>query len=474
MRNRKLIYGIAIIVCILMIVVESLIIYSEYFSPGPNPDTQLQVLIRQHNVTPLHGIDQTMHSEAKIALGRLLFFDKILSGNKDISCATCHHPTLHSGDELAVSIGTGGSGLGKERQLGEGRAFIPRNAPEVFNRGETAWHSMFWDSRISRTDSGAIVTPAGDKLPSGVESVLAAQAMFPVLSRDEMRGHIGDLDIQGQPNELALLDDTDEPAIWAAIMARILAIPEYVTLLEAAYPDTPPEDLGFQHIGNAIAAFEGATFHSIYSPWNYYLKGDLNALSAEAKEGALLFFGDAGCGQCHTGSLLTDQAHHVLAVPQVGPGKGDTAPLDLGRILETDQEADRFAFRTPSLHNVALTGPYMHDGAFKTLESAISHHLNPAQSLNNYDSAQHLPPALRDTFQNDTDLLSSMLANLDTEVLPNRLLSNDEVELLLTFLASLTDSHQAYLEIVPETVPSGLPVSDDLTNLAYLPAQPAP
>ncbi|HIP71387.1 MAG TPA: cytochrome-c peroxidase, partial [Anaerolineae bacterium] len=83
-----------------------------------------------------------------VTLGEALYFDKILSGNRDISCATCHHPTLASGDELALSIGTGGMGLGPQRQMGVGRERIPRNAPEVFNRGAVEWRTMFWDSRV--------------------------------------------------------------------------------------------------------------------------------------------------------------------------------------------------------------------------------------------------------------------------------------------------------------------------------------
>lgn len=142
--------------------------------------------------------------------------------------------------------------------------------------------------------------------------------MFPVTSNDEMRGAPGDQDVLEQPNELALIAASDFPAIWDALTARLLAIPEYVTLFQAAYPDVLISELGFEHTANAIAAFEIEAFTLLNSPWQRYLNGDEMALSSAAKAGALLFYGDAGCSWCHSGPLFTDQMAHNLAVPQVG------------------------------------------------------------------------------------------------------------------------------------------------------------
>ena len=122
------------------------------------------------------------------------------------------------------------------------------------------------------------------------------------------------------------------------------------------------------HAANAIAAYEIATFTFLDAPWDHYVAGEHTALSDEAKQGALLFYGKANCGKCHSGNLFTDQAHHNICAPQLGPGKGDEAPLDLGRARETGEAADRFAFRTPPLRNVAVTGPWMHDGVYTTAE----------------------------------------------------------------------------------------------------------
>ena len=316
----------------------------------PNLDQQLHDLIEEQGITRLDP--GTEPEPGLAALGQALFFDKLLSGNRDISCATCHHPTFSVGDALPVAIGTGGTGQGDRRTLGRDRSLIPRNSPEVFNRGVAEWKSMFWDSRVAVGLDGEFVSPAGGQLPEGLSNVLAAQAMFPVTSRDEMRGSYGDADVTSRDNELTLLEDDDLPAIWEALMARLLANPEYVQLFQAAYPEVPLDELGFQHAANAIAAFEVQAFTLYHTPWYSYLEGDDDAISDEAKEGALLFYDQVGCAECHSGPLFTDQEHHVLASPQVGPGKGEQAPWDLGRIRETGKAEDEFAFRTPPLHNL--------------------------------------------------------------------------------------------------------------------------
>src|SRR2546428_1670787 len=116
-------------------------------------------------------------SPALVDLGQALMFDKVLSGNRDIACATCHNPASHAGDGLALSIGTGGSGLGPSRTLGPGRQFIPRNAPTLVNTGLGAFY-LFWDGRVSGS-SFAFQTPAGAPLPPRPPHNPATHAMFP-------------------------------------------------------------------------------------------------------------------------------------------------------------------------------------------------------------------------------------------------------------------------------------------------------
>ncbi|MCO6451490.1 MAG: VCBS repeat-containing protein [Caldilineales bacterium] len=425
----------------------------------------LRQLLAEKNITALDpGPEQ---DPAKVALGRALFFDKELSGNRDISCATCHHPSLASGDNLSLSVGTAGLGLGPERLRGAMRPLIPRNATELFNRGAPEWHTMFWDSRVETMPTGGFTGPAEipAALPEGLDSVLAAQAMFPVTSDAEMRGAKGDADVYGQDNELARFDGDDVYDIWQGLMTRLLAIPEYRELFAAAYPDVAPADLGFQHAANAIAAFEIDAFTLLNSPWDRFLAGDGKALSPDQIRGVLLFYGKAGCANCHSGNLFTDQLAHNIAAPQLGPGKGREAPFtDWGRYRETKVATDRYGFRTPPLRNVTLTGPWLHDGAYADMESVIRHHLDPAAALRGFD-LQELTPDIRVETEWRQKTIDEMLASLDPLLTPTLEsgLSDAEIDQLIAFLEALTDPAAADLShIIPDSVPSGLPITDTL------------
>lgn len=427
-------------------------------SAGPyDVDTQVRDALAQANVTRLSRLPA--NDPALVRLGQALMFDKILSGNRDVSCATCHNPRSATTDHLSLSIGTGGSGSASARVLGAARQFNPRNSQELFNRGYPEFSRMFWDGRVSST-GGQLETPAGAELPPGLAGALAAQAMFPVTIRHEMRGEPGDLDRFGVPNELGELSDDDMPGIWAGIMARVLAIPEYVAMFEAAYPGVPVAELGFQHAANAIAAFTADAFTTVDSPLDRYLGGDASALGEAEKRGAILFFGDAKCGSCHLGPHLTDQLFHSIAVPQVGPGMTPNEPEDRGRERVTASAADRFQFRTPPLRNVELTGPWMHDGAYTTLEGAVRHYLDVELALRNYSPAQ-LREDLRATYLSDPATLDAMAASIDSRVQAPPTLSDAEVADIVSFLRALTDPAAADLTgTIPAGVPSGLPVDD--------------
>src|SRR5438876_7094695 len=219
--------------------------------PPASLDAELRQSLGRSGVVPIGPTP--LQAPALVDLGQALLFDKILSGNRDIACATCHDPVSHATDGLALSIGTGGSWLGPSRTLGPGRQLIPRNAPTLVNAGLGSFY-LFWDGRVSGNRFG-FQTPAGTALPSGLPSLLAAQAMFPVMNREEMRGARGDLDRFGNPNELAEFADTDFVGLWHAVTQRLLAIPEYVTKFNNAFPGTPTSALGFEHAATAIAAF---------------------------------------------------------------------------------------------------------------------------------------------------------------------------------------------------------------------------
>ena len=425
---------------------------------GGGSSGRLSLLLSKSGVTQLDPGPTA--DPAIVKLGEALFFDKILSGNRDISCATCHHPQFAGGDGLPLSFGTGGHGLGPNRTPGEDRIFIPRNAPDLFNRGSPEWETMFWDGRVNISAIYGLSTPVGNGLPPMLETPLEAQGLFPVTSREEMRGDIGDMDRDGRPNELAAIDNMEPKAMWAALMKRLLAVPGYVELFNAAYPDTPTAELGFEHASLALAAYEIHAFTFMDSPWDRYLAGEREALSEEAKRGAILFYGEARCSACHGGNLLTDQHYHNIAVPQLGPGKLSDVALDLGRFLETGLPEDRYAFRTPPLRNVALTGPYMHNGAYADLEDAVRHHLNAADSLRNYDAGL-LPVVFRETVRGEAEIQADILKSLDPLAAAPPELTDEQVADLLAFLDALTAPSAADLSrLVPDSVPSGLPVED--------------
>ena len=208
-----------------------------------------------------------------------------------------------------------------------------------------------------------------------------------------------------------------------------------------------------------MAAYQMEVFTFLDSPWDRYLQGEEAALSPEAMAGAELFYGKAGCAQCHSGPLLSDLQFYNIGVPQIGPGKAPHEPYDYGRARETGDERDLFAFRTPPLRNVSITGPWMHNGAYTTLEGAVRHHLNPTQAVAEYDFDQLSPLLLAEdsgeTAVHTAALSASSLVALRTG------LSDAEVAALLAFLEALTSPSALDLEhTIPAAVPSGLPVDD--------------
>lgn len=426
-------------------------------APPPDLDEQLAAVLDQQPV-PVDPLDPltplTPSGLALVELGAALFFDPILSGPKDTACASCHHPSFGSSDGLSLTLGTGAVGVGPMRAEAPHPPFVPRHAQALFNLGQPGFTRMFWDGRVELDAGGVLRTPAGADLLPGLDGPLAAQAMFPVLDRQEMRGEADQLTVLGEANELGALADDDSQAIWAALMLRLGTIDGYLELFTAAYPGQSFDELSFVDAANAIAAYERQAFSFPSAPWDAYLRADTSAISDAAKLGAILFYGPAGCGGCHSGPLLTDHEFHSTGVPQLGPGKAASAPFDHGRELVTNNPSDRFAFRTPSLRNVAVSPPYMHDGALVELQQVLVHYGSPTTSIADFDPTP-LHPELIGTVQQGADHIAQIVASLsDLLVLePNFVgLSN-----LREFLKTLTDPGVAALpELRPDTVPSGL------------------
>ena len=382
-------------------------------------------------------------------LGQALVFDKILSGNRDISCSTCHLPLLATGDGKSLSVGQGGFGLGSGRSH-PANAFIPRNAPPLFNLA--AMKHLFWDGRVQADGSGRISTPAGSHITPEMAAAfefgpISALGLFPVTNRAEMRADGG--------NELAQVPDENFTEIWRRVMLRLGEIQEYRSLFRAAYPLMRFEDLTFAHASNAMAAFFVKELTFTGAPWDRFLNGNDRALSNDQLEGAKMFL-TLKCSVCHNGSTFSDEQFHNVAVAQVGPGQGNGPSRrdDFGRMNVSGQASDRYRFRTTPLRNVELTGPFGHDGAIFTLEGFIEHYSESDVKLHTFDPSP-LDPALRGTLLPNAN---AILAQRDT-LLNGVVFGKDIVSKLMAFMTALTDPAARDLsDIAPRRVPSRLPV----------------
>ena len=427
-------------------------------------DRALDRVIAARGLEPLEAPPLVISS--KFRLGQMLFFDPILSGTRDVACATCHLLGRGTSDGVDLAVGVHAAGLAEERRpLGAPRVH-PRNSMDLWNRGHASVRNMFWDGRVSEIEApvSRFQTPMGDYLPDGIESVLAAQALFPLAGEEEMLGLAHDRsapDLPGdhgdRPNEIALAVaglDEDEPELFVAVhdalMRRLMGQAgtpladwqiAYRRLIAAAYPDMLLGAVTMGDLANAIGHFQELAFVTRETPWDRYLAGDGSAIGRAAKEGALLFYGKGRCVSCHSGPLLSDFQFHALAVPQIGPGIDESGD-DRGRYEATRIPRHLYQFRTPPLRNVTLTAPYFHDGAVARLEDAIALHLAPPAASSHESEAE----ALRRT--RFSPILRRGVA-----------LSEAERVSLLAFLQSLEDAQAGNRAlIVPASVPSGLPV----------------
>ena len=385
---------------------------------------------------------------ALVELGRALAFDKILSGNRDISCMTCHLPSFATGDARSLSIGQGASGLGTARVHPQ-NLFIPRNAPAAFNL--FALEPLFWDGRVFHDEFGGLHTPAGVALTPSMRAVfefgtLSALPLFPVLSREEMRANAG--------NELAAVDDDHPEQVWQALMVRLGGIPEYRRMFEQAYPRQSFGQMTFAHASNAIAGFLTSELAFNNSPWDRFLAGNDKAMTTVQLQGAKNFM-SARCSICHNGPALTDNKFHNVAVAQIGPGKGGISGSDdFGRELVTGNSLERYAFRTPPLRNVELTAPYGHDGAIVDLRDFVDHYSKSHEKLQAYNPLQL-----------ESLLQGTLVANFAGILLTRDILlsgvefSAQTVDEVTEFMKALTDPAARNLDhVVPMRVPSGLPI----------------
>ncbi len=395
-------------------------------------------------------------------IGQLLFYDKILSGNKNISCGTCHNHDRAGGDGLSLGIGEGGVGVGPDRTAGTGpdaiRKRIPRNAPSLWNLGHNSIDVLFHDGRLTRSDSygNGFDSPAEEWLPQGLDTLIAAQALFPLTAQFEMAGNPRENEIAG-----ATHDRID--IAWPIIAKRVRTIPAYGEMFVQAFDHIEePSDVSIVEIGNAMGAFIISEWQSYDSPYDQWVTG--TPLPEDAERGRQLFFNNR-CASCHAGPLFTDQQFHALGLPAFGPGRTrqwDQISRDLGRMAETNLLEDAYKFRTPSLRNVALTAPYGHNGAYPSLAAMIRHHANPAGSAAAWTTDMaNLPdvPWLAAADFAIREDSAEMARQAGVNDLPAITLSDHDVTDLVAFLQALTGETALTRPMgPPKTVPSGLPV----------------
>lgn len=335
----------------------------------------------------------------KVELGRFLFYDPILSGNRDVACATCHQPEFNYAEFLETSIGVNGTGSDSKRQfrLPNTIPFVKRNSQSVLNTAFNGIQNhgeydprlapMFWDMRAKS---------------------LEEQALLPITTLEEMRGH-----------------SFAEEAVLDEIIDRIRKIPEYQTLFSEAFSgETNP--VHAKNMAKAIAAYE-RTLVANNARFDQYMRGDSNALSLSEKEGLNLFL-RTGCAKCHNGPMLSDFKLHTLGVPDTQNRKESDAGIN-----------NDYAFRTPTLRNLRYTAPYMHSGKFVTLEHVLQFYedISGGKLPNPHVSARQMDP-----------LATQMNVNFR------------DISGIVEFLNTLNDD--TFDKTVPTRVPSGLKVKGNV------------
>jgi cytochrome c peroxidase len=294
-----------VLVCVILFFLPSLALAVDT-SPAPPPATMVNINRlgpeRIGNLSPVPIPPSNPLTSQKVLLGKQLYFDTRLSNDNTISCATCHSPSLGWSDAGPTS-----SGINK--QLGG------RRSPPVSN---AAYYPLqFWDGRA----------------PS-----LEEQAKGPIENPVEMGN-----------THLVMLRTVQD-------------IPGYVDEFRHAFGEST---LTIDQVADAIASFE-RTVVTTDSPFDRYVKGDVNALTPLEKKGLEIFNGKGHCTACHWGGHLSDGRFHNLGAKQTGPLKEDNGRYDV-----TKDPQDKGKFKTPTIRDVALRAPYLHSGSEKTLEDVV-------------------------------------------------------------------------------------------------------
>ncbi len=374
-------------------------------------------------------------SQATVELGRLLFWDPILSGEKDIACATCHHPAFAYADGRDISLGTGSVGLGPTRRdASSGRIpLVKRNSPTVLNtafnglRGGRGRRQAF--DTATPPSPASVDQAAAPMLWDNRVRSLEAQALEPLKAREEMRG-----------------DAYGEDVAVDRVVSRLQANAQYVALFAQAFGPGAPIDA--QQLGQAVAAFERSLV-GMNSPFDRFTAGDQRAITTQQRRG-LDAFNDAGCARCHGGPMFSDFGLHAEGV------------AEHPKLAQPDAGTRQFRFRTPTLRNVATTAPYMHNGMLATLDDVLRFYDNGRSENPNVLAAT--------TGQRGGNGGGRAAGNggaggrrgdgdgvprLDRRFVGVNDISDDQMRDIVAFLAALSDT--SFDTMIPAQVPSGLP-----------------
>jgi cytochrome c peroxidase len=275
-------------------------------SPLPWPLTAFPQLPEVMNDVP----------EARIELGHLLFFDPVLSVDRETACVTCHSERWGMGDGLPRAVGHGAgllSGPGRE-----GPNPLRRNSPSLYNLAFRP--TLLW---------------------VGNARTLEEQALIPLFAEDEMSADPG------------------------ALVAELASIPEYAELFADAFPDDPK--VSIENLASALAAYQ-RTFISEHSTYDGYVENRPELMTDDQREG-MFRFAEMGCDTCHTPPLFESETFANRNVPEV------EGIVDHGLEERTGREEDRGKFRTVTLRNLRSTEPYFHNGSVLKLPDAIRHEM---------------------------------------------------------------------------------------------------
>ncbi|ANL39529.1 cytochrome-c peroxidase [Rhizobium phaseoli] len=475
-----------------------------------------------------HPVDEKL-----AAIGQNLFFDRILGLSNDNSCSGCHSPQFAFADSQSIAIGVDNNcrvGPGRVGPHNQRRSPTVTNAvlyPVMMWNGR--FSSISGDG-LDNSKGFLFPAPEGNtKFASYdpyVKMLMAAQGHMPSTELPEMAGFPPKgtslfLTMSKFGGDLALVEDNmikrlkapisssqakdanlrafsksslsgiqplttnacgttptplpiadipitslNEP-IRREVLKRLDADQGYHKLFADQFPSEP---LNFGMIGAALAEFQTKLVFAD-APIDKYARGDVNALTDEEKQGAILFFGSAGCVSCHAvnstgGELFSDFASHNIGVPPLypSPGEGNVEFLgvnkdtDFGRAeftgLEDSNAADRYLFRTSPLRNVGLQPTFMHNGAYTKLRDAIAHHLDAPRSLLDYDPAKAGVKGLSRVANR-----YPILDTIDPTLKPIAA-SDTELNALTSFVGNaLTDPRaRKGCDLVPKTLPSGNPL----------------